>query len=149
MGMYGRTTGTSVADRHQGTDIDTGVSMTKQSFREESDINQIIKRFEKTGMITVAQREGFFGDVSDIRDYKEAVDLVQRADALFMEMSAEIRARFDNDPEKMVLFLDDEANRAEAEELGMIARREVVRPPIEPVGAPVVPAVPVPPVGGV
>lgn len=144
MGMYGRTVGTSIEERHDGTDIDCGPSLTKQSFREESDINSIIKRFEKDGMITVAQREGFYGDVSEIVDYKAAADIVQRADELFMDMSADVRTRFDNDPAKMIEFLADEGNRAEAEKLGIIATRPVVV--TEP---PDVPSVPVPPVEGV
>lgn len=120
MGMYGRHLDKNGKELpRRGTDVVTGVSLTKQSFREEADINEIIRRFDKNGMVNINLREGFFGDVSNIRDYKEASDLVLEADRLFMGMSAEIRNRFQNDPAQMIAFLDDPKNLDEAVKLGI------------------------------
>lgn len=129
MGSYGRhLDGAGKELIRRGTDINTGVTMTKQADRDEADINQIIKRFEKTGMLTVNQREAFFGDVSGLTDYKTALDTVNEANNLFKGMSAEIRTRFDNDPALMIQFLDNEDNYEEAVKLGMVVRRPEVAP---------------------
>lgn len=126
--------------------IDTGPGLTKQSFADEVDINKIIARFDKTGMIShLNDREPFYGDVSEFRDYQDSLNMVMRADELFMGMSADVRSRFSNDPVQMISFLDDPKNYDEAVKLGMITPRvepepqkvEVVnmasKEPIEPV----------------
>ena len=37
-----------------------------------------------------------------------------------MALSAEIRSRFGNDPQNLILFLEDPSNRPEAEKLGLV-----------------------------
>lgn len=125
MGMYGR----EKDGPRFGTDIDTGPGLTKQSFADETDINKIIAGFEKTGMVThLNSKEPFYGDVSSFVGYQEALDVVQRANDLFMGMDARVRERFANDPEQMVAFLEDSRNLDEAVSLGMVIKR-----PVEPV----------------
>lgn len=98
--------------------------LTTQADRNEADINKIIARFEKAGMITTLNKnQPFYGDVSEFDGLQDAIIKVQNANELFMDMSAAIRERFDNDPVKMIEFLQDERNRKEAEELGMIVPR--------------------------
>lgn len=106
------------------TGVGGGVSLTRQSFRDEADINKIIARFEKTGMTeSLNSREPFYGDVSELVDYHACLNIVHEAQGLFNQMSAEIRNRFDNDPRKMIEFLDNPANLEEAISLGMAVRR--------------------------
>lgn len=107
-------------------------SMTVQADASEADINKIIARFEKAGMVTrLNSVQPFYGDVSQLDGLQDALIKVQQADDLFMSMSAQIRERFDNDPVKMVDFLNDDRNRAEAESIGMvIPRPKVVEPPV-------------------
>lgn len=105
--------------------------LTVQADRDEADINKIIARFEKAGMIsTVNRSEPFYGDVSEYDGLQDAIIKVQNADALFMGMSAQVRERFANDPVQMMEFLADNKNRAEAEGLGMVIKRP--EPPVEP-----------------
>lgn len=125
---------------HDG--VDTGPGLTKQANRDEVDINKIIAGFEKTGMVThLATKEPFYGDVSDIKDYQESLDIVNRANELFMGMDARIRERFKNDPEEMITFLEDPKNLSEAISLGMVVQRPEV-----PLPDPIEPPVDVPPV---
>lgn len=120
------------------TKIYCGKSMTKQSFADECDINKIVARFEKSDMIThLNEGEPFYGDVSEYGDLKEAIDKVNSANELFMAMDPKVRSKFDNDPVKMVEFLSDESNKAEAIALGM-----VIPEPVAPVVAPAPPVVP-------
>lgn len=122
---------------HDG--VDTGPGKTKQSFRDEVNINKIVASFEKTGMVThLNSREPFYGDVSEIVSYQDALNIVNKANELFNGMDARVRERFANDPAKMIEFLEDEKNLDEAVKLGMAVKRpEVVIPdPIPPVVVP-------------
>lgn len=106
---------------------------TVQSDRDEADINKIIARFEKAGMITSLNKsQPFYGDVSSFDGLQNAFIQVQDAEELFMGMSAQIRERFDNDPVKLIAFLADDKNRTEAESLGMV----IPKPETPPAPAP-------------
>lgn len=107
--------------------IDTGPGRTKQSFRDEVNVNTIVAKARKTGLLTyVNPRKPFYGDVSGLRSYQESLAIVRQADEMFMRMSGEIRARFSNDPYKMIAFLQDKRNLDEAVRLGMVTKREPV-----------------------
>lgn len=106
------------------TGVNTGPGLTKQAFANEVDINKIVAGFEKTGMVThLNSKEPFYGDVSALVGYQECLDIVQKADELFMGMDARVRERFKNDPVEMIAFLQDEKNIDEAVTLGMVVKR--------------------------
>lgn len=96
------------------------VSLTQQEFKDECDINEIVRRFGLTGQLPDNYRAPVSGDFTGISDFKTAMDAVRAAQDRFMEMPAELRARFDNDPQKLIGFLDDEKNREEAIKLGIL-----------------------------
>jgi phage internal scaffolding protein len=105
-------------------------SLTQQSFREDSDINVILERFNITGELPSNVREPQYGDFLDSPvDYKSALDVVMSAQSAFNDLSAKVRTRFDNDPSKFVDFLSDEKNRDEAIELGLLNATQVVVSP--------------------
>lgn len=115
-----------------------GPSRTKQSFREKVNVNSIVARYNKTGMVDhVSSKTPFYGDVSNIASYQEALAVVASANDLFNAMDSRVRERFANDPLRMIQFLQDPSNLDEAIKLGMVAKR-----PEEPVEAPVAPVVP-------
>lgn len=100
---------------------DEGRSMTKQEFSKESDINAILKRFEKTGMIDhVNNKTPNYMDVSGVRDYREAIENVRVVDEYFTQLPADLRARFANDPAVFLDFMSDGDNYNEAVKLGLI-----------------------------
>lgn len=101
-----------------------GSSRTKQSFRDQVNINTIIKKHRRTGMIRhLNAKKPFYGDVSHITDYQTALETVKNAENLFMNMSSEIRERFQNDPQQMIDFLNNVDNREEAIKLGMVLKK--------------------------
>lgn len=55
-----------------------------------------------------------------VTDYHTALNLVRQADAEFLSLPAPLRAEFDNDPGRLVAFLEDEKNRPRAVELGLV-----------------------------
>lgn len=109
-----------------GSHPDTGEvlpSMTKQSFKAECDINNIIKSFSQTGMVSHINeraRQGQYLDLPDSVDLQDAIATVQLATNAFMSLPSKIRDRFGNNPEAFLAFLHDPNNEAEARELGLL-----------------------------
>lgn len=104
-------------------------SLAVQASKDECDINVIIKKYMKTGELP-EQRQMIYADISQFTDLRDALHLVNDAEQLFMELPAEIRRRFDNDPVKLVAFAQDPANNAEAIKLGLA--KEVQKAPPQP-----------------
>lgn len=106
-----------------------GEGRTQQHMKDECDINLILKRFEKTGQIAhVSGQVPRYGDFSNVTDYQEAVQQVAEADREFMTLPAHIRTRFHNSPGELLDFLSNDANLAEAVELGFVEAPEVESP---------------------
>lgn len=101
-----------------------GEGRTKQSFKAECDINQILARYQRTGVLDFQQKYApQYGDVTAI-DFQKAQFMIAEANGLFAQMPSKLRARFDNDPAKFLAFVDDDRNRLEAEDLGLLRKKE-------------------------
>lgn len=96
-------------------------TMAKQSFQAECDVNTIMARYEKTGLIEhVNQHQGNYGDFTQAPgDYQEALDTVIRAQEMFQTIPAKVRARFENDPGLFLDFVQDPKNVDELVEMGL------------------------------
>lgn len=99
-------------------------TLTQQQFAEESDINFIAERYGLTGELPQVLDLPRYGDFTGIFDFQSAQNAVVQAKQQFMTLPAKLRARFDNDPGKMMAFLDDPENRAEAEFMGLLKKPE-------------------------
>lgn len=97
-------------------------SLAKQSFKDECDINVIMGRYIRTGVLpeTVQRLEAQFADVSEV-DFQSAMELVAGAQSMFNELPSNIRNRFQNDPAQFLAFTSDEKNRPELAEMGLLA----------------------------
>jgi len=96
-------------------------SLTRQSEAESADINVIVKRFGLTGHLPEGVRVPSYGDFDGVSDFHQAMELVVKAEEAFMQMPAEVRARFHNEPGEFVDFVSDDKNREEAVKLGIVA----------------------------
>lgn len=106
-------------------DIETGEelpSMTQQSFKEECDINEIVRRFGLTGQLPENFKAPVSGDFTGITDFQSAMNAVIEAQDQFDSLPAVIRAEFKNDPQSLMSFVADDANRDRAIELGLIPK---------------------------
>jgi len=109
--------------RHQIT-FDKAEMQTKQSHRDECDVNQIVSRFEATGVIQhLNNHQRNYGDI-DGTDFKEAMDLVADAKTMFEELPSDIRTRFKNDPSRFLDFMANPKNESEMIELGLATKIE-------------------------
>lgn len=107
-------------------------SLAQQQFKDECDINNILRQFNITGQLPNAPLSPRYGDFTGISDYKTALDRVIAADEEFMNLPANIRARFDNDAANLIEFLNNEENRAEAEKLGLTEpKQDFAAPAVE------------------
>ena len=97
-------------------------SQVQQQFKNECDINYIVKRFLQTGQFVNMRRpeEYTFGDFTGL-DYRSALDFVRSANEQFNTLDSHIRERFANNPYNLLQFLENPANREEAERLGLLA----------------------------
>lgn len=95
--------------------------LTQQNFKDETDINNIMENFAKTGLVDHVNRvTGSYGDFTSVQDYQLHLDQVMAAQAAFMELPSAVRRRFDNDPAHLLAFLQDPRNRDEAVALGLV-----------------------------
>ncbi len=105
-----------------------GPSLTKQSFRDECDINFIMKKHEKTGLLDhVNKFNGYYGDLPQDVDYQSALNSVMEAEAAFASLTAPIRSQFNNNPAEFLAFVADPQNAEEIIALGL-GRRPSVAP---------------------
>lgn len=95
-------------------------SLAQQHFKDECDINNILRQFNVTGLLPESPLSPRYGDFTGVVDYQSALNAVIAAEDGFMALPAEIRARFENDPENLINFLDNESNKDEAIKLGLI-----------------------------
>lgn len=108
------TTGLSTPDNEEE-------HLTQQQFKDETDINVLLKRFNITGQLPQNVRMPQYGDFTGIDNFQEALDALNQSDEAFRQMPAEIRDRFGNDPGKFVDFCLDDRNREEAARMGLVA----------------------------
>lgn len=103
---------------------------TKQSFREECDINHIMARWIRTGVLDhLAANPPIFGNFDHGMDYQSACNQVIEADRAFDALPSSIRDRFHNDPAELIDFMDDPDNHAESQELGLRRKPTDPAPP--------------------
>lgn len=106
---------------------DLGESLTRQSFKDECDVNRILRRAQLQGVVSPGDLHGgtaMYADVSEVGDYQEALAVVAKAEEAFAALPARVRERFKNDPAQLLAFLADPKNVEEAIELGLAKRRE-------------------------
>jgi len=110
-------------------------SLTQQQFLEESDINNIVDRFMKTGHLPDPVSMPQYVDYEGVFDFQSAMNVVRQADENFMRMDAKVRARFHNSPQEFLEFFADSANHEEAVRLGLAVPKPKESPPDDAVSA--------------
>lgn len=100
----------------------TPPSMTKQSFVAECDINNILKQYRTSGMVShinAQAAQGMYADLPDSLDFQESLNLVLQAEAAFDSLPSLVRQRFQNDPAEFLAFCADPSNKDEMIKLGL------------------------------
>ncbi len=96
-----------------------GTGRTRQSSRDECDINVIMAKYAKTGFINhFARHGGDYGFASSV-DFHGAMNIVTKADQMFADLPADARNRFHGEPAEFLDFVADPANLDEMRVLGL------------------------------
>lgn len=103
-------------------------SVTQQHFKDEADINYIIKMYDSSGVYPgvtgAAPREPMFGDFSDLpANAQQVYNQLIEARNNFDQMPLEIRKRFNYDPSAFLDFVQDPANVKELVSMGLASER--------------------------
>lgn len=94
-------------------------TLTKQSFADECDINNIVRQFGLTGKLPDDIRPATYGDFEGIFDFHTAMNAVALAGEEFDKLPADIRYRFHNDPGAFVEFCSNVDNLEEMRKMGL------------------------------
>ena len=105
-------------------------SLTEQSFGYETDINNIVKKAVQSSLPPNTDKP-IFGSKFDPTSYNEALNLVTEAKQQFDVLPSNVRNRFENNPVKLLEFLQDESNYDEAVKLGLVNKKPVFDVPID------------------
>ena len=100
-------------------------TLAQQHFKDQCDINRIVKQYAATGEVPGNARMPLPDDFVGVTDYHSAMNAVRRGEEAFAALPAFTRDRFKNDPALFVDFCLDPQNRAEAEKLGLVISRQV------------------------
>jgi len=106
-----------------------GRSKTAQSFAKESNINTIIAKYKKTGIlvdpITATERTPNYGDFSSSGDYFDMQSKLAMVKSDFEKMPSAIRIKFHHNVGEMLDFVANPANLVEAVNLGLLPREKL------------------------
>lgn len=98
-------------------------SLTDRSQGEATDINNIMRRFQKDGYLPLSNRQGVYADMSEVpTSLTDAYAVIKTAEDNFAKLPSNIREKFRNNPQEMISFLQNPKNLAEAEKLGLVNR---------------------------
>lgn len=112
-----------------------GESRTQQHFADECDINYIVNRFNKTGVVThLATTAQQFMEIDPIT-LQEALNQSIEAQESFDSLPSKVRQAFGNDPMEFLNAVHDPNSKDKLIELGLIAAPVTEEVPSEGVGA--------------
>ena len=111
-------------------------SLTQQQFKEEADINTIVDRFLRSGVLPTPVNMPQYVDFEGVFDYQTAMNIIRAADENFMRLDARIRARFNNSPQEFLEFFANPDNIEEAIRLGLAVPNQAATGSQEPVAEP-------------
>lgn len=97
----------------------TSPSRTQQQFKDEANINHIVERYTRTGLLPSSKLTPVYADLSSV-DFQAMQNKIIDAQQGFARLPAKVRKQFDNDPYQLLRFMEDPANAEEAKRLGLL-----------------------------
>ncbi len=120
---------------HHDEKVDKGIvfdepSLTDQSQYKDTDINNIVRRYQVTGLLDSPGSVPFetlqYGDATLLPDYQTALDLVNNVQSEFSTLPSEVREKFEHDPMKLLEALQDPTKKEMLQDIGLLSK------PVEP-----------------
>lgn len=95
--------------------------ITKQAMKAECDIHNILRQYQRTGIIThITQRQARYMDLPDELDFQAAQNTIIQAEAAFASLPAKVRDSFDNDPAAFLAAVQDPEQADKLRDLGVL-----------------------------
>jgi len=111
---------TGYGDRKREGFKTTGDSLTQQSHAQAADVRNIIKQYDRTGLIAnVNKGIAQYGDYSEINEYSEALNMVRHANENFETLPSHIREQFNNNAGLFFEFATNPKNSEEMIKMGL------------------------------
>lgn len=93
----------------------------QQHYKEQLEINNIVRRAMNGGHIPAPTSPPIYGDFTVSR-LEDAYKVINEAESAFSRLPSDVRARFNNNPLDIVGFVHDEKNRDEAIKIGLLPK---------------------------
>lgn len=105
-------------------------SKTQQQFKNQCDINNIMKKYQEQGIVTHKNLyQGNYGDFDGSLDYNTMLQKVRESNEMFMSLPSSVRQEFNNDPHTFIEFVTNPSNNERMYELGLKDRPVPPSPP--------------------
>lgn len=99
-------------------------SMTADEFRHACDVNRIVEKWQRTGVLEhTARFAGEYGNFIGPESYHEAANRLAEANSMFETLPAAMRAEFGNDVGHFLAFVSDDDNAPRMRELGLLPKQ--------------------------
>jgi phage internal scaffolding protein len=109
-------------NKYEGINFPSSEKRTKSEHQKDCNINEILKKYNVTGVMRVNPEKAKYEDFSKPFDYQEAQNIIIEAEERFQALPADVRKKFDNDPLKMLETIDN-ATDEELADLGFIEKK--------------------------
>lgn len=114
---------TKTKKRKHSVDFSKDKTKVQQQHKDETDINHMVRRFHKAGVSPQGlDPNAQYLDNTRIGDYTEMLNQVTHINQQFNKLPSKFRTQFENQPAKMLKYLNDPENLEEAFESGLIDR---------------------------
>ena len=118
---------TAYGDRTRKGFETTGESLTQQSYASGADVRNIIKQYDRTGLIAnVNKGIAQYGDYSEINEYAEALNMVSEANESFATLPSHVREQFSNNAGLFFEFATNPKNKEEMIQMGLAKAPETM-----------------------
>ena len=99
-----------------------GTTVTQQSHKDACDINLIMARFVKTGVLEHMREHGPEYGFASSDTFRDSLEIISKANSMFESLPSQIRNRFENDPGQFLDFVQDPGNIDEMREMGLASK---------------------------
>lgn len=114
-------------------------SRTKQQYKDECDIHNILRQYQKTGILThINNQQANYTELPDHITYQESLHILQDAQSSFATLPAAVRDKYNNDPMAFLHAIQDPSQRDYLTSIGVFKAKPAEPPPkpAEPASAP-------------
>lgn len=101
-------------------------SLAQQHFKDECDINNILAKYNRTGLLPQVSEQFEFGDFGESFDYQASLNKMIEAQAIFDALPSQIRREFNNNVGEFLEQVHNEDFFDRGVEIGLFAPRPQV-----------------------